>query len=62
MLKEIRPAIILLLALTVITGLIYPLVVTGIAEVAISIPITGQPRRTRRRRGWLRADRAAVRE
>jgi len=33
MLREVRPAIILLLALTVITGLVYPLAMTAIAGV-----------------------------
>ena len=40
MLQHIRPAVVLLILFSALTGLVYPLAITGIAQLAMPAPPT----------------------
>ena len=59
--KTLLPAIRLFIALTVLTGVIYPLLVTGIAKAVFPKQAERQPRHRERKNRRLGTARAAVR-
>ena len=62
MFKELKPAFMMMLVMTVLTGLLYPAVITVIAQVALSRSSQWQLDRVERTGDWLSADRAEFHE
>ena len=60
MFKELRPAILAFIALTVITGAAYPMLVTGFAQSCSRTQANGSLIEARRQGGRLEPDRPAV--
>jgi hypothetical protein len=58
--NELRPALVVFGLLTVLTGIAYPLVVTGIGQAAFHDQVNGSIRAVRRSRSRLTAARPAV--
>ena len=56
MLTELRPAILITLVFTLLTGILYPLAVTGIAPIGFSAPGQRKPGTGRRDNGRVEPD------
>ena len=52
-LRQVKPALVLLVLLTLLTGLVYPLLVTGVSQVVF-------PDQCERHVRWFRAHRTGV--